>query len=61
MKVVLAYSGGLDTSVILALAPEEYGAEVVALHRRRRPGRGGGGGEGEGARHRRGRGLAPRT
>ena len=30
MKVVLAYSGGLDTSVILAWLQEEYDAEVVA-------------------------------
>lgn len=30
MKVVLAYSGGLDTSVILAWLREEYDAEVVA-------------------------------
>jgi argininosuccinate synthase len=30
MKVVLAYSGGLDTSVILAWLREEYSAEVVA-------------------------------
>ncbi|MGD2042458.1 MAG: argininosuccinate synthase [Acidimicrobiia bacterium] len=30
MKVVLAYSGGLDTSVILAWLREEYGADVVA-------------------------------
>jgi len=29
MKVVLAYSGGLDTSVILAWLREELGAEVV--------------------------------
>jgi argininosuccinate synthase len=29
MKVVLAYSGGLDTSVILAWLREEYSAEVV--------------------------------
>ncbi len=29
-KVVLAYSGGLDTSVILRWIIEEYGAEVVA-------------------------------
>jgi len=29
-KVVLAYSGGLDTSVILKWIQEEYGAEVVA-------------------------------
>src|SRR5690606_14764308 len=28
MKVVLAYSGGLDTSVIVAWLKEEYGAEV---------------------------------
>jgi argininosuccinate synthase len=30
MKVVLAYSGGLDTSVILAWLREEHGADVVA-------------------------------
>jgi len=30
MKVVLAYSGGLDTSVILAWLREEYDAEVIA-------------------------------
>ena len=30
MKVVLAYSGGLDTSVILAWLREERGAEVIA-------------------------------
>ncbi len=30
MKVVLAYSGGLDTSVILAWLREEYNADVVA-------------------------------
>jgi argininosuccinate synthase len=30
-KVVLAYSGGLDTSVILRWIKEEYGAEVVAF------------------------------
>jgi len=29
-RVVLAYSGGLDTSVILRWIQEEYGAEVVA-------------------------------
>lgn len=29
-KVVLAYSGGLDTSVILRWIIEQYGAEVVA-------------------------------
>jgi len=30
VKVVLAYSGGLDTSVILAWLKEEYDAEVIA-------------------------------
>ena len=30
MKVVLAYSGGLDTSIILQWLIEEYGAEVIA-------------------------------
>lgn len=30
-KVVLAYSGGLDTSVILKWIKEEYGCEVVTL------------------------------
>lgn len=30
-KVVLAYSGGLDTSVILHWIKETYGAEVVAF------------------------------
>ncbi|HET9014524.1 MAG TPA: argininosuccinate synthase [Thermomicrobiaceae bacterium] len=30
-KVVLAYSGGLDTSVILAWIKENYGCEVVAF------------------------------
>lgn len=29
MRVVLAYSGGLDTSVILSWLIEEYGAEVI--------------------------------
>ncbi len=31
MKIVLAYSGGLDTSVILAWLQEAYGAEVIAF------------------------------
>ena len=31
MKIVLAYSGGLDTSVILTWLQEEYAAEVVAF------------------------------
>lgn len=30
MKIVLAYSGGLDTSVILAWLKEQYDAEVIA-------------------------------
>ena len=30
-KVVLAYSGGLDTSVILKWIKEEYGCEMVTL------------------------------
>jgi argininosuccinate synthase len=30
-KVVLAYSGGLDTSVILRWLMEEYGCEVIAF------------------------------
>ena len=29
-KIVLAYSGGLDTSVILGWLRQEYGAEVIA-------------------------------
>ncbi len=29
-KVVLAYSGGLDTSVIIPWLIEQYGCEVVA-------------------------------
>src|SRR6267154_535205 len=31
MKIVLAYSGGLDTSVILSWIKEKYGAELVAF------------------------------
>ena len=53
MKVVLAYSGGLDTSVIMRWLIETYDAEVIAFcadigpaGRTRRPGR-------EGPRHRR--------
>ena len=30
-KVVLAYSGGLDTSVIIPWLKENYGLEVIAL------------------------------
>lgn len=31
MKIVLAYSGGLDTSVILRWLKENYGAEIIAF------------------------------
>ncbi len=31
MKIVLAYSGGLDTSVILTWLKEEHGAEIIAF------------------------------
>ena len=31
MKIVLAYSGGLDTSVILRWLKENYQAEIVAF------------------------------
>jgi argininosuccinate synthase len=31
MKIVLAYSGGLDTSIILSWLKETYGAEIVAF------------------------------
>jgi len=30
-KIILAYSGGLDTSVILAWLKEKYGAEIIAF------------------------------
>ena len=30
-KIVLAYSGGLDTSVIITWLKEEYGVEVIAF------------------------------
>ena len=30
-KVVLAYSGGLDTSIIIAWLKENYGCEVIAV------------------------------
>jgi len=39
-KVVLAYSGGLDTSVILKWLQDTYGCEVITFNRRHRPGRG---------------------
>jgi hypothetical protein len=31
MKIVLAYSGGLDTSVLLAWLKETYRAEIIAF------------------------------
>ena len=31
MKIVLAYSGGLDTSVILSWIKEKYRAEIIAF------------------------------
>ena len=31
MKIVLAYSGGLDTSVILSWLKETYDAEIIAF------------------------------
>ena len=31
MKIVLAYSGGLDTSVLLSWIKENYGAEIIAF------------------------------
>jgi len=31
-KAVLAYSGGLDTSIILKWLQDEYQCEVVTLH-----------------------------
>src|SRR2546425_1203161 len=46
-KVVLAYSGGLDTSVILKWLKETYGCEVVAFCADL-PGRGSEGGQGKG-------------
>jgi len=30
-KVVLAYSGGLDTSIIISWLKENYGCEVIAM------------------------------
>jgi len=30
-KVVLAYSGGLDTSIIIPWLKETYGCEVIAM------------------------------
>ena len=31
MKIVLAYSGGLDTSIILASLKQNYDAEIIAF------------------------------
>ena len=31
MKIVLAYSGGLDTSVLLSWIKEKYNAEIIAF------------------------------
>ena len=31
MRIVLAYSGGLDTSVAIPWLAEKYGAEVIAV------------------------------
>ena len=52
-RVVLAYSGGLDTSIILKWLQETYGVRSGDLHRRSRPGRGirAGAAEGADARH----------
>ena len=52
-RVCLAYSGGLDTSVILRWLKEEYGSRGGRLLRRRGPGGGALGAPREGPRHRR--------
>ena len=31
-KVVLAYSGGLDTSILVRILTDEYGYDVIACH-----------------------------
>jgi len=31
MKIILAYSGGLDTSIILAWLKQNYDAEIIAF------------------------------
>ena len=56
-KIVLAYSGGLDTSVILQWLKEQYGVRGDRLLRRRRPGQGNRRGAREGHCHRREQGL----
>ena len=38
-RVILAYSGGLDTSVAISWIGKETGREVVAGRHRPRPGR----------------------
>ena len=35
MKIVVAYSGGLDTSIILTWLKEKYDAEIIAFCRDR--------------------------
>ena len=61
-RVVLAYSGGLDTSVAVRWMIDELGVEVIALRRRRRPGRRRLGRRARaGARRRRGRGRSSST
>ena len=40
MKIVVAYSGGLDTSVLLLWLKEKYNAEIIAYCADCRPGRG---------------------
>ncbi len=52
-KVVLAYSGGLDTSVIVPWLKENYGCEVVCFAANVGPGRGAGRAGGQGHRQRR--------
>ena len=48
-KAALAYSGGLDTSVLIPWLKENYGCEVIADLRQRRSGRRAGRSGGEGA------------
>ena len=31
-KIVLAYSGGLDTSVLVRILTDDYGYDVIACH-----------------------------
>ena len=56
-KIVLAYSGGLDTSIILKWLKNEYGCEVVTFSADLGPGGRTGSGPGEGVGHRRRQGL----